>query len=271
MAELPEGGVEIKPYADLTGVQKDDWGAVLHKGVWKNIYTDEGLISQLFAEPLIGRRRIIDLGGSDGHLALHVGESLNTTVTVLDRNLAALAKASATRIGGDILSTPFQDETFEGAILRFTLPYIPQEKQPKALEEIYRILVPGGKLVVLHDGASDKALGRQYNSFFSTINAIISPSRRDNYYTSVQELEALALEAGFRPDVRSLDECTAYLSPQAYASRFHLTEEQRARLAQAFSETPPKIKATEEGVSKGQPSIFRPFVYAILEKPPQSD
>lgn len=98
------------------------------------------------------RRRILDLGTGYGSVVPELVRRGGGAVIALDRQLGALQASpdhftDACRIVGDATSLPFGKDTFDlifsQLVLLWVLPL------PKAIQEIWRVLQPGGALVAL--------------------------------------------------------------------------------------------------------------------------
>jgi SAM-dependent methyltransferase len=121
----------------------------------------EGIFAPIF--PLIARQIIaktgctegdcLDVGSGGGHLGLSLAKITNLRVVLLDVLPEALAIAEkritewglssrATTLLGDVHQIPAGDNAFDLAISRGSLWFWKDQK--KALEEIYRVLKPGG-------------------------------------------------------------------------------------------------------------------------------
>lgn len=84
----------------------------------------------------------------------------------LDISRRALAEARG-RIGshglfvlGDLTRLPFRREAFPGAISLHVVYHLPAGEQAKAFREIYRVLVPGGRSVVVYSWGKSALLMR---------------------------------------------------------------------------------------------------------------
>lgn len=116
--------------------------------------TWEGLARSLLQ--LAPRARYVDLGIGDGLLTLMLSEVAQsvTAVDISDEMLAALRTRAAQKgitnvetVRGDIEDLPLPDKSFDVAVLSQALHHA---KSPaKALAEARRVLVPGGRLLVL--------------------------------------------------------------------------------------------------------------------------
>jgi SAM-dependent methyltransferase len=100
-----------------------------------------------------------------------VAEGLYPTLQQRSRNVAGIdaspkvaraAQVRHPRMGGlaaDVLHLPFADGHFDAVISISTLDHFDSlDKIPEALKELYRVLAPGGKLVVTLDNGSNPAV-----------------------------------------------------------------------------------------------------------------
>lgn len=105
--------------------------------------------------PYLNGERILELGHGPGHLQAALQETTVRQVYGLDlsRSMGEQAKRRLKRLSlpsrlvrGKAQQLPFTDNTFDQVVSTFPAEYI---FQPQTLIEIYRVLVPGGYLVVL--------------------------------------------------------------------------------------------------------------------------
>lgn len=106
--------------------------------------------------------KILDLGFGTGKSvlssALSVGETgrifgLDISEGMLRKATERLAKANLLeRVDlrcGDALKLPFEDRFFDGVFSSFTVELFDTPEIPKVLQESYRVLRPGGRIVVV--------------------------------------------------------------------------------------------------------------------------
>jgi demethylmenaquinone methyltransferase/2-methoxy-6-polyprenyl-1,4-benzoquinol methylase len=122
----------------------------------------------------------IDVGCGTGDLCLLLGKSYNRIkIFGLDpsRSMINIAKKKTIEAGfednisyqiGDALKLPYGSETFNGSIMGFCIRNVTSHK--KALEELFRVLKPGGTCVVLELHVPQKKpfvfFYRFYSKFF---------------------------------------------------------------------------------------------------------
>ena len=135
---------------------------------------------------------VLDVGsgpGRDGALLRDRG----VAVTCLDASEAMVAMCRAKgleAIVGDFMDLPFPDASFNGVWAYTSLLHVPKSEAHKALNEIKRVLVPGGVLGLgLIEGDNEEyRIGLK--------NTGVTLPRWFSYYTK-EELEKLLTEHGF--------------------------------------------------------------------------
>ena len=85
--------------------------------------------------------RVLDAGCGEGVLVEEYAQRL--AITGLDANYAS---AHVTK--GSLTALPFPAASFERALCLDVLEHLQYEEQPRALGELYRVLAPGGELLV---------------------------------------------------------------------------------------------------------------------------
>jgi ubiquinone/menaquinone biosynthesis C-methylase UbiE len=124
-----------------------DWvAAIVSLGRWKS-----WVLSVL---PQLPGRRVLEIGHGPGHLQIALA---NQQIAVFgidqSRQMGRIAQRRMRTLGYDSRlvngigqSLPFCDDTFNQVVATFPTPFI-IEKQ--TLEDIFRVLIPGGTLIVL--------------------------------------------------------------------------------------------------------------------------
>jgi SAM-dependent methyltransferase len=94
--------------------------------------------------------RVLEVGCGPGELAARVRDELGADVVALDSSerMVELARGRGlTAVVGDVQELPFDDECFDCAIAAWMLYHVPDV--PRAIEELARVLRPGGRLVAI--------------------------------------------------------------------------------------------------------------------------
>ncbi len=118
--------------------------------------------------------RLLDLATGTGDVALGIQRRIPETpkIQVVGADIAFPMLAIARRksresmafFQADALNLPFEDASFDGAIIAFGLRNL--EDRREGLAEMGRILRPGGRLVVLEFGHPRGAFGLSYYYYF---------------------------------------------------------------------------------------------------------
>lgn len=125
-------------------------------------------------------KSVLDIATGTGDVAFEVKKRLNPTTLVgldLSEGMLSFAREKAKKRGlensiqfvkGDSENLQFADNSFEGVTVSFGVRNF--ENLEKGLAEIYRVLTPGGKLVVLEFSKPKKFPIKQlYNFYFTNI------------------------------------------------------------------------------------------------------
>ncbi len=237
---------------------------------WRNVifrdeliysYCDPGFVDYIFTKPIaavLSNRKcmIADFGSGDGHVAQTVvsqlgrqGDRAVLSVGIdIDRvDLLAMKQEGpdVQPVQGNLLHLPFAPNSFDAGILRFALPFISEENQPRMFEQIYSVLKDGAVLVVLNDGVLETETAAHYNTLFaecaaSTGRWTVDQLLTDRHFPSCESLKFMAEEAGFEVKAESVSDLTdiafGYISPEIYATAVPLKEDQYRRLENVFKE-----------------------------------
>jgi demethylmenaquinone methyltransferase/2-methoxy-6-polyprenyl-1,4-benzoquinol methylase len=95
--------------------------------------------------------RILDVGSGTGVSAAELARAHpGSTIVGIDRSVGMLRfaapSAAGTYVRADVRTLPFRDGVFESAVAGFV--FRPIDGDPAAVEEIYRVLKPGGRAVI---------------------------------------------------------------------------------------------------------------------------
>ena len=94
-----------------------------------------------YLDALPASTRVLDAGCGEGILVEEYAERL--AITGVDANYS-----SARVLHGSLTALPFPDGTFDRALCLDVLEHLSFEDQPRALGELFRVLRPGGELLV---------------------------------------------------------------------------------------------------------------------------
>ncbi|TDD44947.1 methyltransferase domain-containing protein [Nonomuraea terrae] len=100
--------------------------------------------------------RVLDVGCGTGYLSRILSPVVGPAgqVTGIDpspamiRYAAARARGNCTYVLGGAQTLPFPDGSFDAVTATLVVHHIPAEDRPEALGEMYRVLRPGGRLLV---------------------------------------------------------------------------------------------------------------------------
>ena len=100
-------------------------------------------------EPIEEKGYILDIGGGGGGEGV-IGQLMGKQVISIDKNKRELEEAPSDnlKIVMDATDLQFLDETFGTAVSFYTLMYMDSKTKQETINEVYRVLKPGGKFLV---------------------------------------------------------------------------------------------------------------------------
>jgi ubiquinone/menaquinone biosynthesis C-methylase UbiE len=112
--------------------------------------------------------KIIDLGcGNGNHVVFFAEQGFEVSGIDISEEAIEIAKAwlkkrnlEATLMAGDIETIPYPDQSFDVVLSHAVLDHVSFEKAKKVMEEIKRVLVPGGYVCISLRSTEDCEFGR---------------------------------------------------------------------------------------------------------------
>lgn len=143
----------------------DTVSAVVSAGKWRDW--------QRAAQPFVRGARVLELGHGPGHTLLDLqrsgfqvtGLDLSPTMGRMARRRGQAEGQTLDVVRGRAQTLPFAAAAFDTVLSLFPTPYV---VDPATLQEVHRVLVPGGRLVVLPEArlattsVSNRALEQLY-------------------------------------------------------------------------------------------------------------
>ncbi len=154
-----------------------------------------------FAEEVGPGGRVADLGCGPGEVTAHLA-ALGLDALGLDLSASMLAVARRDHPGlrfeqGSMLDLPFPDGSLAGALSWYSSIHTPDERLPDLFAELYRVLAPGGQLLVAFQvGRDSLRLERPWD------HAVTLDFRR----RLPEDVARLLADAGFRFASRTVRE-----------------------------------------------------------------
>ncbi len=189
-------------------IMNDLMSAGIHR-LWKDAMMD-------WLAPRPGQR-LLDVAGGTGDIAFRfLGRASGTTATVLDMTESMLvegrkraeAENMADRLNwivGDAMALPFADNTFDVYTISFGIRNV--TRIPDALREAFRVLRPGGRLMVLEfSQIPNPALQWAYDRYsFNVIPLMgqIVANDRDSYQYLVESIRKFPDQETFATMIRA--------------------------------------------------------------------
>ncbi len=178
-------------------------------------------IASCFSSP--GRLKVIDVGCGTGQLANLIAEgNRDITITGIDASLPMIQVASKKRaipercsfiqaLGEDI---PFEDSSFDAAVSALFFHHVKKSLKLKCMQEIHRILKPGGKLIIADMDRPYNPAGAllSYGAWIllrqpeikENIDGIIGPLLREAGYINIKKINRFSgyinVTEAFKPE-----------------------------------------------------------------------
>lgn len=143
------------------------------------------------------RGRVLEVGVGTGLNLGHYAEGTRVTGIDLSARMLDVARERAERLGravdlraGDAQALDLADASFDSVVITFALSTIPDDR--RALTEARRVLVPGGKLLVLDHGHGRHGAARVAQRLAGFFTARLYADHRDR--DPARQIVALGFE-----------------------------------------------------------------------------
>ena len=163
---------------------------------WNTTVSDEPMLGDyLHRFGILRGDRVLDIGAGTGRMTKHLARLVGDDGCVVAEDSACAMLREGKRVIGneqpnwlcdDASALALKDSVFDKVICFSTFPHF---LDPLAvLKEMYRVLRPGGKLLILHTCSS-----QQLNEFHASLEGVVSNDR----LPSIQEMIQLLNKTGF--------------------------------------------------------------------------
>ena len=129
---------------------KNELGLRARKAVYGSVGGPDARDIALAAVREASPARILEVGCGEGEFSARLAAELGDDVVALDQSARMVELARVRGVDarvGDVQELPFADGSFDVAVAAWMLYHVPQ--LDRALRELARVLVPGGRLVAI--------------------------------------------------------------------------------------------------------------------------
>jgi malonyl-CoA O-methyltransferase len=204
------------------------------------------------ALPLLpGRARLLDAGCGTGQLARMLRGHDVTQIDIAMAMCRKAAQSGVATVNGAVESLPFADGVFDGVLSSLVLQWVPDEK--KAMEEMRRVLKPGGVLAVATFGAAT------LNELRESFAAADRYSHVSSFITG-EEWEHAEVVTEYYPDVMAL---MRYL--KAIGARNKRLERRKSLMTPRQMSRVGRYYGERFGTARGLPATWE-ILYAVSRK-----
>jgi ubiquinone/menaquinone biosynthesis C-methylase UbiE len=123
------------------------------KSAYENVEGDDPREFAFEAVAEAAPRRVLEVGGGEGELALRIRDELGAEVLAIDQSERMVEIQRSKGIDayrGDVQELPFPDAEFDVTVAAWMLYHVPD--LDGGLSELARVLKPGGRLVAVTNG-----------------------------------------------------------------------------------------------------------------------
>lgn len=147
---------------------------------------------------------VLDACCGYGSVTKWLGEESSAEFYLLDESPVQIERAKANIIFdakfdiGDIMNLPYADESFDKVVLKMGLHENPKDVQQHIVNELHRVLKPGGKLVIWELYLSPETQS-VFQSFIRAKDALAGFTKlvENRYFPTAKEIENYIQMAGF--------------------------------------------------------------------------
>ena len=150
--------------------------------------------------------RVLEVGSGSGGAAEWLRHEVIGVDTSFERT-AERGRRNLVETPGSVTAIPLPDGSFDAVLCVEMLEHIPAEERPRAIEELVRVLAPGGRLILTFpSGAAALALDHWLADAYAARHGKPHPWATEHLALGVpdaDEMAALARATGANVDIRS--------------------------------------------------------------------